>query len=198
MCCTIWKASGAPTAARGAHMAARANQQLGARCGRLGGVNGNRPGYPFGAPLNPSSPDTDRGWAGIPALTQGKYVAVLPFRVLGDQESLGYVAEGLSEALSARLFEVKDVHVVSSTAADKVGEKDPPEKIARELGANLLVHGTVQGTNVEGELRKIAFIVNLDDVSSGRRLWSGQDSGVAQDLLALEDQIVPSSSPLSS
>ncbi|HWU36692.1 MAG TPA: serine/threonine-protein kinase, partial [Candidatus Acidoferrum sp.] len=47
---------------------------------------------------------TVTGPAGIPALSQGKYVAVLPFRVLGDQESLGYVAEGLNEALSTRLF----------------------------------------------------------------------------------------------
>ncbi len=129
------------------------------------------------------------GKASIPPLTQGKYVAILPFRVLGDQESLGYIAEGLSESLSAKLFQQKDVHVASSTAAEKAGEKDHPEKIAGELGANLLVHGTVQGTKVQGELQKIAVIVNLDDVSSGRRLWSGEVSGVTQDLLTLEDQI---------
>jgi eukaryotic-like serine/threonine-protein kinase len=129
------------------------------------------------------------GKASIPPLTQGKYVAILPFRVLGDQESLGYIAEGLSESLSAKLFQQKDVHVASSTAAEKAGEKDHPEKIASELGANLLVHGTVQGTKVQGELQKIAVIVNLDDVSSGRRVWSGEVSGVTQDLLTLEDQI---------
>ena len=129
------------------------------------------------------------GLPGIPPLSQGKYVAVLPFRVLGDQESLGYVAEGLGEALSARLFQLKDVHMASSTAAAKAGEKDPPEKIARELGANLLVHGTVQGTNAQDNVQKIAVIVNLDDMSTGRRLWSGQVSGLTRDLLALEDQI---------
>jgi eukaryotic-like serine/threonine-protein kinase len=126
---------------------------------------------------------------GIPPPSQGKYVAILPFRVLGDQASLGYIAEGLSESLSAKLFQLKGVHVASSTAAEKTGEKDPPEKIARDLGANLLVHGTVQGTKVQGEVQKIAVIVNLDDVSSGRRLWSGEVSGVTQDLLTLEDQI---------
>ena len=126
---------------------------------------------------------------GVPPPSQGKYVAILPFRVLGDQESLGYIAEGLSESLSAKLFQLKEVHVASSTASEKAGEKDPPEKIARDLGANLLVHGTVQGTKVQGELQKIAVIVNLDDVSSGRRLWSGEVSGVTQDLLTLEDQI---------
>jgi serine/threonine-protein kinase len=129
------------------------------------------------------------GPAGIPPLTQGKYVAVLPFRVLGDEESLRYIAEGLSESLTAKLFQLKGVHVASSAATEKAGEKDPPEKVAQELGANLLVHGTVHGMKVEGELRKIAIIVSLDDVSSGRRLWSGQVSGEAQDLLTLEDQI---------
>ena len=125
----------------------------------------------------------------IPPLSQGKYVAVLPFRVLGDQESLGYVAEGLDESLSAKLFQLKDVHVASSTAVEKAAKADSLEKVASELGANLLVHGTVQGTKVQGELQKIAVIVNLEDVSGGRRLWSGEVSGVPQDLLTLEDQM---------
>jgi tetratricopeptide (TPR) repeat protein/TolB-like protein/tRNA A-37 threonylcarbamoyl transferase component Bud32 len=127
--------------------------------------------------------------AGIPALTLGKYIAVLPFRVLGDQESLGYVAEGFGEALSARLFQLKDVHVASSSAAEKAGERDPLEKIARELGANLLVHGTVQGTKTQDNVQRIAVIAHLDDVSAGRRLWSGEVLGITQDLFSLEDQI---------
>src|SRR5262249_7640321 len=39
---------------------------------------------------------------GLPAISQGKFVAVLPFRVLGDQASLGYIAEGLNEAMAAK------------------------------------------------------------------------------------------------
>jgi serine/threonine protein kinase/Flp pilus assembly protein TadD len=127
--------------------------------------------------------------AGIPSLAHGKYVAVLPLRVLGDQPSLSYAAEGLGEALSAKLFQLKDVHVASSTAAEKASQKDPPEKIARELGVNLLVHGTVQGTQLQGNVQKIAVVVHLDDLSSGRGLWSAEVAGVAQDLLTLEDQI---------
>jgi eukaryotic-like serine/threonine-protein kinase len=33
--------------------------------------------------------------AGVPSLEQGKYVAVLPFRVVGDRASLGYLADGI-------------------------------------------------------------------------------------------------------
>ncbi len=122
--------------------------------------------------------------AGIPALTQGKYLAVLPFRVLGDPASLGYVADGLVEALSAKLFQLKDARVASAAAVEKASKKESLEKTARALGVNLIVHGTVQGT---GE--KIRIIVNLEDVAGGRRLWSEEFSGVTQDLLTLEDQI---------
>ena len=126
---------------------------------------------------------------GIPPLTQGKYVAVLPFRALGDQESLGYVAEGLSETLSARLFQVNGVHVASSAAVEKVSKGASLEETARELGANLLVHGTVQGTPRKDNVQKIAVIVNVEDISTGRRFWSIEVSGVVQDLLAIEDQV---------
>ena len=128
------------------------------------------------------------GVAGIPPLSQGKYVAVLPFRVLGDQESLGYIADGLGEALSAKLFQLKDVHLASSTEVESVDSKQSIEKIAQHLGVNLVVHGTVQGTMQEGKVTKVSALLNLEDVAGRRRLWSGEASGVPQDLLTLEDQ----------
>ncbi len=129
----------------------------------------------------PATPTTP---AGIPALAQGKYLAVLPFRVLGDQGSLGYIAEGVVEALSAKLFQLKDVRVASTAAVGSVNQKEPLEKMARELGVNLVVQGMVQGT---GE--KIRVVVNLEDMAAGKRLWSQEFSGMTQDLLTLEDQI---------
>jgi serine/threonine protein kinase/tetratricopeptide (TPR) repeat protein len=128
------------------------------------------------------------GVASIPPLSQGKYVAVLPFHVLGDQESLGYVAEGLSETLSARLFQLKDVHLASSTEVEKVDSNQNIEKTARQLGVNLVVHGAVQGTMQEGKVAKISALLNLEDVAGRRHLWSGEVSGVPQDLLTLEDR----------
>jgi tetratricopeptide (TPR) repeat protein/predicted Ser/Thr protein kinase len=119
----------------------------------------------------------------IPPLEQGKFVAVLPFRVLGDAQSLDRVAEGLNEALSAKLFQLKDLHLSSDVAA-KVSDKDPLEKTGRALGANLLVSGMVQGSP-----ENLRIIVNLDDVNKGKRTWSQGFSGVLKDLLSIEDQI---------
>jgi tetratricopeptide (TPR) repeat protein/TolB-like protein len=121
---------------------------------------------------------------GLPTLEQGKYVAVLPFRVLGDRSALGYVADGIAEALTAKMFALSGVHVVANPSAKEADLTRPLESIARNLGVNLLVTGTVQGS---GENMRV--IADVDDVSGGRRLWSGVFTGTSQNLLTIEDDI---------
>ena len=122
--------------------------------------------------------------SGLPSLSQGKFVAVLPFRVLGDATALGYVADGLGEALSAKLFQLKDVRLASSAEAAKTDPKIPLPQVAKELGVNLIVHGTVQGSG-----DNLRITVNLDNVSDNRLVWSQEFAGVTGDLLTIEDQI---------
>jgi serine/threonine protein kinase/tetratricopeptide (TPR) repeat protein len=122
--------------------------------------------------------------SGIPSLKQGKFVAVLPMRILGDQGSLNYVAEGMTEALSAKLFQLRDIHTASASEVQKVRPSNSLNEVARQLGVNLVVSGTIQGS---GE--KLRIVASLDDVSSGHRVWTQEFSGVQQDLLTLEDQI---------
>jgi eukaryotic-like serine/threonine-protein kinase len=123
--------------------------------------------------------------SGVPPISQGKFVAMLPFRVLGDDQQLGYVAEGLNEALSSKLFQIKDLRLASESAVAKFSDKDPIQKIARGLGANLIVEGVVQG-----DANKMAIIVNLlDATNGGKKLWSQQFTGTSKDVLSIEDQI---------
>jgi len=121
---------------------------------------------------------------GLPSLRQGKYVAVLPFRVLGDATSIGYVAEGLEEALSAKLFQLREVHLASSDDAGQMDTKAPLPQIARQLGANLIVSGVVQGS-----ADKLRITVKLDNVAENKVLWNEEFSGVPGDLLTIEDKI---------
>jgi tetratricopeptide (TPR) repeat protein/TolB-like protein len=122
--------------------------------------------------------------SGIPPLAEGKFVAVLPFRVLGNAEDLEHVAEGLNEALAAKLFQLKDLRLASDAEVSKVSEKDSVEKTAHALGSNLLVSGMVQGS-----ADNMRIIVNLDDAADDKRVWSQEFSGVAKDLLTIEDHI---------
>jgi serine/threonine protein kinase/Flp pilus assembly protein TadD len=134
----------------------------------------NRPGT--------SSSETAQG---IPSLKQGKYVAILPLRKVGDEKALGYVADGIQEALNAKLFQLKEIHLASSDAVDKAAAKDLPlSKLARELGVNLVLQGMVQGNS-----DKLRVTFNLDDATTGKRVWSQEFPGAPGDLLALEDQI---------
>jgi TolB-like protein len=99
----------------------------------------------------------------IPPLSQGKFVAVLPMRILGDQSSLNYVADGLVEALSAKLFQLHDMHTTSASEVQKAKPSDSMNDIARHLGVNLVVSGTIQGSG-----DKLRIIASLDDVAGGR------------------------------
>jgi serine/threonine protein kinase/tetratricopeptide (TPR) repeat protein len=122
--------------------------------------------------------------SGVPPLSSGRFIAVLPLQILGDQSQLGYLAQGIEEALSAKLFQLKDVRVTSTDAAAKTDQSQPLPKIARDLGANLLVQGTLQSAG-----DKMRIDVNLEDVADGKRLWSQEFNGVTGDLFTLEDQI---------
>jgi len=122
--------------------------------------------------------------SGVPPLSTGKYVAVLPFRIIGDEQALGFVADGLGEALTTKLFQFKQLHLASDSEVATVSNKDPLEKTARKLGVNMVVDGVIQGTP-----DKMAIIVNLKDVANGKKLWSQSFTGVANDVLTLEDQI---------
>jgi eukaryotic-like serine/threonine-protein kinase len=121
---------------------------------------------------------------GLPPLSQGKYVAVLPFRVIGGDTSIGYVAEGLGEALSAKLFQLKGVHVASSDDTGKTDSKAPLPEVAKKLGANMIVTGMVQGST--NELR---ITVKLDNVAENKVVWNEEFSGIPADLLTIEDKI---------
>src|ERR1019366_4013920 len=83
---------------------------------------------------------------GIPSLKQGQYVAILPLKQFGDPKALGYVTDGIREALAAKLFQLKEVHLASSDAVDKAVAKNrdlPLSRLARELGVNLVLQGMV-------------------------------------------------------
>jgi tetratricopeptide (TPR) repeat protein len=109
---------------------------------------------------------------------------VLPFGVTGEADALAHVASGIGEALSAKLFHLKNVSLASGTAAERASKLGSLAKIGRELGVNLIVTGMVQRI---GE--RIRISVNVEDLVARRRVWTQEYFGLPEDLLTLEDQI---------
>jgi serine/threonine-protein kinase len=116
--------------------------------------------------------------------TQARFLAVLPFRVLGDPEQLRYVGDGVVEALSSRLFQLDGVSVVSSRDAERARDAPSLDAAARMLGANLLVEGTVQAAG-----DSLRLVVNVHDIAGKGRIWSRQFTGTRSALFALQDDI---------
>ncbi|HEY1337572.1 MAG TPA: tetratricopeptide repeat protein, partial [Bryobacteraceae bacterium] len=114
------------------------------------------------------------------------YMAVLPLRVLGDEQNTGYIAEGVVDAISAKLGGLKNVYVAPASAVAAAAKEQDPQKLAHALGVKMLLKGTV----TSGANDNIQITVALDDVTGkGRSLLHQSFSGVRQDLLTLEDQI---------
>ncbi|HEX5425945.1 MAG TPA: tetratricopeptide repeat protein, partial [Candidatus Acidoferrales bacterium] len=74
--------------------------------------------------------------------------------------------------------------IAPDDAADQVNQNQPLLKIARALGANLLVQGTLQSAG-----DKMRIIMSIQDVADNRQLWTHEFDGVVGDLFTLEDQI---------
>ncbi|HLG95036.1 MAG TPA: tetratricopeptide repeat protein [Bryobacteraceae bacterium] len=125
--------------------------------------------------------------AGNPAqATIQHYMAVLPFRVNGDEQDAKYIADGVVDSLSAKLAGLKNVYVAPSNAVTSAAKQADPQKLARTLGVKLLLRGTV----TTGAKDAIAITVTLDDTANkGQNLLHQDFTGVRQDLLTLEDQI---------
>ncbi len=114
------------------------------------------------------------------------YMAVLPFRVTSDEANTGYLADGIVDALSAKLSGLRNVYVAPATAVNAAVKQQDPVKIAHALAVKLLLSGTV----TTGANNAISITVTLDDTASqGRNLLHQNFSGVRQDLLTIEDQI---------
>src|SRR5262249_34879100 len=115
-----------------------------------------------------------RLWRSVVASAPAKqtYIAVLPFRVVGDDAALKDVADGVVDAVSAKLFQLKNVYVASAAAAEAAVKQGTPEKIAKNLGVSQLVQGTVQGGG-----NNISLVVSLDDIAGKRTVWKQEFPG---------------------
>src|SRR5579871_210443 len=114
------------------------------------------------------------------------YVAVLPFRVSGDEGTTRYLADGVADSISAKLGALKNVYVAPAGAVTAAIKQQDPQKLARMLGVKLLLDGTV----TSGANGGIAVTLTLNDESAQQRQVLHQEfSGVRDDLLTLEDQI---------
>jgi len=114
-----------------------------------------------------------------------RFLAVLPFRDLSGRPDGQLVGDGLVETMSARLAGVPGVQVVTPSAVVAASDRDGDIfRIARDLGANLVLRGAVQR---QGDRMRITY--SVWNTRARSQVTAGDLTGPAADIFALQDQL---------
>ncbi len=114
-----------------------------------------------------------------------KVVAVLPFTNLSKDKSQDYLADAMTEAVIFGLAESQQLRVISRTSV--MGYRNQSKsltQIGQELGAQLLVEGSVQR-----EADSIRITAQLIDAKTDIHLWANQYDRPYGDILQMQNDI---------
>ena len=117
-----------------------------------------------------------------------KHVAVLPFENIGSNPENSALADGLMDSLAGRLSNLdvgnQSLWVVPNSEVRRRNVTEPADAL-KELGANLVVKGSVQRDGND-----IRLTVNLIDAKNMRQVGSAELEDRAGDLSSLENEAV--------
>jgi serine/threonine-protein kinase len=118
-----------------------------------------------------------------------RFLAVLPFRDLSGLPDGQLLGDGMVETVSTRLAGVPGVQVVTPSAVVAASDRDGQDifRIARDLGANLLLRGAVQR---QGDRLRVTY--SVWNAKARVQVAAGDFTGPASDLFGIQDQLADS------
>jgi len=113
-------------------------------------------------------------------------IAVLPFANVGDDPEQEYFADGITNDLITDLSKFNSLFVIAanSTLTYK-GKPVKVQQVAEDLGVRYVLEGSVQRTG-----DNIRINVQLVDALNGHHLWAERYDRKAEDLFAIQDEIL--------
>ena len=112
-------------------------------------------------------------------------LAVLPLENLPHDAEQEYFAEGMTEALITTLAKIGELRVISRTSVMQYkGVRKPLSEIARELGVDAIVEGTVLRA-----ADRVRITAQLIDTPIETHLWVESYERDMRDILALQSEV---------
>ena len=119
----------------------------------------------------------------VPRAGTGRTLAVLPFAESDPADQ--YLAEGLADRVLEALLPIPGLAVLARTSAFREGSgRSDPLAVGARLGVDLLLSGQLARTAAG-----FRVAARLDDLETGRTLWSTEVERRAADLLLLDASI---------
>ncbi|MGH7525387.1 MAG: protein kinase domain-containing protein [Gemmatimonadales bacterium] len=121
-----------------------------------------------------------------------RVLAVLPFENLGDSAD-AYFAEGVTDEVRTKLAQIGGLEVIARGSSNEYRHSGKAAfEIARELGADYLLSGTVRWEKRPGQASRVRVIPELVDVRPGhapRTRWGQQFEAAITDVFAVQADI---------
>jgi TolB-like protein/DNA-binding winged helix-turn-helix (wHTH) protein/Tfp pilus assembly protein PilF len=114
-----------------------------------------------------------------------KSIAVLPLLNLSNDSEQQFFADGMTDELITNLARISSLRVISRTSAMAyLGTKKPAAQIARELGVDALVEGSVLRAG-----SKVRITAQLIHAASDRHLWAQSYDRELSDVLTVQGEV---------
>jgi len=112
-------------------------------------------------------------------------LAVLPLHNLSNDPEQEYFSDGMTDQLITDLAKFGGLRVISHTSVERYkGTQRPLPEIARELGVDAVVEGTVTRSG-----DRVRVTAQLIDAHSDTHLWAETYQRDLRDVLALQDEL---------
>ena len=119
------------------------------------------------------------------ASTPGVRVAVLPMAHFSSDADVALVAARLTDGVTTELARIDRLSVVSrSSAAGFASERQPIREVARALGVDIVMEGSVMV-----EAGGVHAVVRLVDATRDQKVWVGEYDSPPDQLAALQRRI---------
>ena len=121
-----------------------------------------------------------------------RVLAVLPFDHLGDPAD-AYFADGIANELRAKLSQLEGIEVIARASSNQYrSTTKAPQEIARELGADYLLTGTVEWDKASGGPSRVRVSPELVEVTAERApraAWQQPFAAALTDVFAVQADI---------
>ncbi len=147
-----------------------------------------RRGYQFIAEVETDSPVARETVTSAPrsdGASTKPSIAVLPFEYAGGDPGHAYLADGLSQEITANLCRYRDMLVINRESTMRIdGDDLDLAKLATDLGVGYLACGTVR--QFDGRVRVSVRLLNTEDFET---LWADHFDDDLADLFEIEDRV---------
>jgi len=133
----------------------------------------------------PIATDKARPNAGAASGTEIRKIAVLPLANISGDPAQEYFADGMTESVTLELAKIKALRVISRTSVMQYRNTTKPmSTVARELGVDALVEGTVLRAGDE-----VRITAQLIRGATDEHLWADSYDGTISNILKLQKDV---------